>query len=375
MALIFDQRHLNGPGVHVVLIGVGKFSTARAADLLGDDAPPGGFIDLETPLHSVEAFAAWLQGHLNVANTPLKTVRVLASSPVRESVLTVTPPTFQNLANEVGDWADDLDTDEDNLGIFYFCGHGLRIGEMQFLLAEDFGANRRTPFWNTFDPELFANAMRQYKARRQLFLIDACSTEVPFKRKYRNPAMGTLVQDAENENLADSEQCLIRASKLGTRAFGLLNGPSLFMDALLRAMKGGGAVSAQGQWVISTDMLKMALSWLIQSRPEGVGQEVAFGGSALSSSMSFHTVLGRPLVPVRVTCDPRDFESVSALHVNSARHSPAGGWPEDFDMPRGAYDFQAVQTTSHGTTVHGEVVQEPIAPPYTVVAIPCEDQP
>ena len=373
MALIFDQRHLNGPGVHVVLIGVGRFSTARAAELLEDDAPPDGFIDLETPMHSVEAFAAWLQAHLHVAKTPLKTIRALASSSARTSSLDVSPPTFQNLANNVRQWAADLDTDEENLGIFYFCGHGLRIGEMQFLLAEDFGTERHAPFDNTIEPELFANAMRQYRARRQLFLIDACSTEVPFKKKYENARPRTLVQAAENGNLAGSEQCLIRASKLGTRAFGLRNGPSLFMDALLRAMKGGGAVSEQGGWVISTDMLKMALSWLIQSRPEGVGQEVSFGGGTLSSSVSFQTVAGRPLVPVRVMCDPRDFESVSALHVNSAQHSPAGGWPEDFDMPRGAHDFQAVETGPQGPTVRGEVMQEPIAPPYTVVAIPCED--
>lgn len=375
MALIFDQRRLNGPGVHVVLIGVGRFSTARAADMLGDDAPPGGFHDLETPLHSVEAFSVWLQTHLNVANTPLKTVRVLASSAVRNSAHTVTPPTFQNLAKEVGDWAEDLDTDEDNLGIFYFCGHGLRIGEMQFLLAEDFGANRRLPFQNTFEPELFANAMRQYKARRQLFLIDACSTEVPFRQKYKHCAIGTLIQDVENENLADSEQCLIRASKLGTNAFGMANGSTLFMDALLRAMKGGGAVPAEGQWVISTDMLKIALAWLIQSRPEGIGQVVSFGGGTLSSSLSFHTLLGRPLVPVRVTCMPRDYESVSALHVNHVQHCPAGGWPEDFDMPRGAYDFHVVQTTSDADTILGQVVQEPIAPPFAVVDIPCEEQP
>uniref|UniRef100_A0A1I7YW91 Caspase family protein n=1 Tax=Steinernema glaseri TaxID=37863 RepID=A0A1I7YW91_9BILA len=270
MALILDRRQKGEPGVHVILIGVGTFADARAADLLGDDAPEGGFVDLETPLYSVEAFAGWLQMELDVADTPIHTLRALGSSAKRTSGLGVTSPTFNNIADEIGEWSDDVDTHEGNLAIFYFCGHGLRIGEMQFLLAEDFGSNFRAPFENAIEPELLANAMRKMKGRRQLFLIDACSTEVPFSQRYQNVHPRTIVQEAQNENLAKSEQCLIRASKLGTRAFGSARGPSLFMDAFLRAMKGAGAVSMPGRkWVINTDMLKLALSWLIQLRPEG----------------------------------------------------------------------------------------------------------
>jgi hypothetical protein len=372
MALILDKRQTGEPGVHVILIGVGSFADARAAELLGDDAPEGGFVDLETPLHSVEAFAGWLQMELDVADTPLRTLRVLGSSARRTSGLRVTAPTFQNIANEVGEWSDDVDTHEDNLAIFYFCGHGLRIGETQLLLAEDFGSNRRAPFENAIEPELLANAMRQMKGRRQLFLIDACSTEVPFSRRYENVRPRTIVQEAQHENLAKSELCLIRASKLGTRAFGSASGPSLFMDAFLRAMKGAGAVSTQRrQWVINTDMLKMALSWLIQLRPEGQGQEVSFGGGALSSNISFHTLSGDPLVPVRVSCEPRELEAVSALHVDSAPHSTAGNWPESFDIERRAHDFEAIETTAQGAKIHGQALQEVIAPPFVNVSIPC----
>lgn len=371
MALIFDNREQGEPGVHVILIGVGTFADARAADLLEGDAP-GSFADLETPLHSIEAFAGWLQTELDVADTPLRTLRGLGASSRRTSGLGVTRPTFDNIAREVGEWSDDVDTHEDNLAIFYFCGHGLRIGEMQLLLAEDFGSNSRAPFEDSIEPELLANAMRQMKARRQIFLIDACSTEVPFSRRYENVRPRTIVQEARNENLAKSEQCLIRASKLGTRAFGSASGPSLFMDAFLRAMKGAGAVSAERrQWVISTDMLRMALSWLIQLRPEGVGQEVSFGGGTLSTSVLFHKLPGDPLVPVRVSCDPKEFESVSALHVNRTEHSPAGNWPESFDVERRAHDFEAVETTSRGTKIHGQVLQEVIAPPFVNVSIPC----
>lgn len=372
MSLILDRRQQDEPGVHAILIGVGVFADARDADLLEDDSPEGGFVDLETPLHSVEAFAEWLRKELNVADTPLRTLRVLGSSSKRDSDLSVTPPTFENIADEVGDWSDDVDTHEDNLAIFYFCGHGLRIGETQLLLAEDFGSNKRAPFENAIEPELLANAMRQMKGRRQLFLIDACSTEVPFSRRYENVRPRTIVGAARNQNLAKSEQCLIRASKLGTRAFGSARGPSLFMDAFLRAMKGAGAVSAPGQrWVISTDMLRMALSWLIQLRPEGGGQEVSFGGGTLSTRVLFHSLPGVPLVPVCVSCEPKEIESVSALHVDQAAHSPAGNWPESFDVERRAHDFEAVETNSKGTKVHGRVLQEVIAPPFMNVSITC----
>jgi Caspase domain len=372
MALILDRRQQAKPGVHVILIGVGKFANARAADLLGDDAPAGGFADLESPLHSIEAFTEWLQMELDVVDTPLLTLRALGSSSRRTSYLGVTPPTFNNIADEVGEWSDDVDTHEDNLAIFYFCGHGLRIGETQLLLAEDFGSNKRAPFENTIEPELLANSMRKNKARRQLYLIDACSTEVSFSERYRNVRPRTIVQEARNENLANSEQCLIRASKLGTQAFGSASGPSLFMEAFLRAMKGAGAVSApRRQWVINTDMLKLALTWLIQLRPEGYGQEVSFGGGALSTSVSFHTLPGEPIVPVHVSCDPKEFETRSALHVDQAVHSLAGSWPESFDVARSAHDFEAVETTFKGTKVHGQVLKEVIAPPFVDVSIPC----
>jgi hypothetical protein len=372
MALIFDNRQPNEPGVHVVLIGVGQFADAQGASLLEDDTPRGGFANLETPLHSVEAFAKWLELELNVADTPLHTIRALGSSANRSSPLGLLAPTFDNIANDVGDWADDVNTHEDNLAIFYFCGHGLRIGDMQFLLAEDFGSNHRAPFENAIEPEELANSMRKMKGRRQLFLIDACSTEVRFSERYKNVRTRTIVQEAQNENLAKSEQCLIRASKFGTRAFGFPNGPSLFMDAFLRAMKGAGAVSTQRrQWVIKTDMLRMALSWLIQLRPEGFGQEVSYGGGTLSSNLSFHALPGDPLVPVRVSCAPRDIEAVSALHVDSAEHCTAGNWPDSFDIVRRSYDFEAIEATPTGPHVHGQALKEVIAPPYVDVSIPC----
>lgn len=375
MALIFDKRQPGEPGVHVVLIGVGQFAHARVADLLEADAPRDGFPNLETPLHSVEAFAKWLMDELNVADTPLHTIRALGSSASRSSPLGLLTPTFTNIANDVGDWADDVDTDEDNLAIFYFCGHGLRIGDTQFLLAEDFGANPRAPFENAIEPEELANAMRKVQGHRQLFLIDACSTEVRFSEKYKNVRTRTIVQETKNENLAKSEQCLLRASKLGTRAFGSKSGPSLFMGAFLRAMNGAGAVSAPGQkWVIKADMLRMALSWLIQLRPEGYGQEVSYGGGTLSSNLPFHVLPGKPLVPVRVSCDPSDIEAISALHVDSAEHSKAGNWPSSFDIVRQSYDFEAIEATSSGPHVHGQALEEIVAPPYVDVSIRCSGE-
>lgn len=137
-------------------------------------------------------------------------------------------------------------------------------------------------------------------------------------------------------------------------------------------MKGAGAVSTQRrQWVIKTDMLRMALSWLIQLRPEGLGQEVSYGGGALSSNLSFHALSGDPLVPVRVSCEPRDIEAVSALHVDSAEHCEAGKWPGSFDIVRRSHDFEAIEATPTGSHVHGQALEEVIAPPYVDVSIPC----
>lgn len=370
MALIFDARNPNEPGVHAILIGVGSYPYMRPNHPLGQFAPEAGLEDLESPLHSVEAFAAWLRTDLDIPGTPLRSLRVLGSSPTRTSTFPVGVTTFANIQREVRAWFDDVDTNAGNLAVFYFIGHGLAAGAKQALLAEDFGSDRHAPFDLSLDPDQFASAVRKAKAQRQLFLIDACSREVPLGHDYEAVNPRPIIQAEKHANLPLVKQSFLRASAFGTRAFGRRNGPSLFMEAFLKAMRGGAAVNVGGgRWVVQTDMLRTVLSRLIEQSPDGQGQEVSFGGINLSSILHFHQLPGEPLVPVEVTCNPEDFQRLADLHIDAALHCSAGTWPLNVEVAKGEHDFSAIEPLT--AVVHGSAPKEYIHPPFGVVSIPC----
>lgn len=374
MALLVDRRTVGDPGVHAILIGVGCYPNLRPGHTLGAFAPDAGLEELTSPLHSVEALAQWLQNDMHLSGTPLKTLRVLGSSPTQTTPWSASEPTFDNIQQHVNDWFDDVDAHEDNLALFYFCGHGLRVGDVQAVLAQDFGANTHAPFDRSFDPEFFADAVRKARALRQIFLVDACSTSVSLPEDYDKVQPRVLIQPARNNNLGVVKQSFFRASEFGTRAYGRENAPSLFMWAFLQAMRGAGALQRRPRhWVIGTDMLKTALNWLIQSTPEGQGQEVAYG-AGLSSSLDLHELQAPPLVPVRVSCDPQDYESFSSLHVDKVELCGSNQWPQSFEMALGAHDFEAIDTARHAPMVQGQTA-EFVYPPYALVSIPCGDTP
>lgn len=370
MALIFDNRNPHEPGVHAILIGVGSYPYMRPDHPLGQFAPAAGLDDLESPLRSVEALAEWLRTDLDVPNTPLRSLRVLGSSPNRTSPLPVGTTTFENIQREIRSWFDDVDSHEGNLAIFYFVGHGLAAGAKQALLAEDFGSDRHAPFEQSLDPDQFASAVRKAKARRQLFLIDACSSDIPLGRDYDSVNPRPIIQAEKHANLSIVKQSFLRASAFGTSAFGRRAGLSLFMEAFLKAMRGGAAVRmGGGRWIVQTDMLRTVLSRLIEQSPDGQGQEVSFGGINLSSILHFHQLAGEPLVPVEVACDPGDFQRLADLHIDAAQRCSAGAWHLNVEVVKGEHDFSAIEPLT--AVVHGTAAKEYIHPPFGVVLIPC----
>lgn len=366
MALIFDHREDGKPGVHAILIGVGNYPFLKPGPQ--QYAPAAGLDQLESPLYSIEAFAEWLRAEMNVAATPLRTLRVLGASPTREPLVSISEPSFVNIDKAVRDWYDDVDTHQDNLALFYFCGHGIKVGEVHALLAEDFGQNRHNPFNHALDPDMLANAMRKARANRQIFLIDSCSAPVDLPEDLE-PAPQTIISASKNINLANGQHVLLRASEFGTSAFGMTKGPSLFMEAFLESMQGAGMVKIGGKWVIQTEMLKIALNWLVGLKPEGQGQIVGSGGVGLSSPFVFHEISGDPIIPVKVWCDPKDFEAFTVLRVDQVDHCEAGSWPGKVSLVRGSHQFSAVETNID--VVHGDV-NDTVHPPYGDVSVPCK---
>lgn len=375
MTLLTREDDRKRPGVHALLVGVGAYPYMHKWSELPE--VPGNLStghQLSSPYHSVEALAQWLRDDLRVHDAPLRSLRVLASGSATVPGR-YTAPTLDAIKTSCRAWFDDAHEHEENIALFYFCGHGLTSGQVWALLADDFGLDTvHEPFEATFEPNLLVDGMQKCRAGRQLFMIDACSRPSPRAKRFKNFRPRDLISFEDNENLA--KQTLILASEFGTQAFGQRKGVSLFMEGFLAAVRGGATEPADEQpdtWVVKANALKRSINHAISKRPGGSKQEVSFG--KVSTDFEFHELAGEPIVPVQVKCLPSEYEASSTLEVALQKRHVLEGLPWTLDLPYGTHDFHAVEEQPRGRkVVHGSKLDVPVVPPFAKVSIRCGDE-
>jgi len=211
------------------------------------------------------------------------------------------------------------------------------------LLAQDFGKNPLNPFVHSFDPAQFESGMLGCKASRQLFVLDACSSSPrKLRDQYPHITPSPLVQPIGGHNrLGVTKQAEIRASELGTAAYGLPGQPTIFMKSFRKSMDGAGAIKdGKGKWVVKTNSLRTGVDWLVQRSQNSDAQLVGFGN--VSADFALHELTGPPMVPVKVICEPQSMLGISSLHTDSghSRMEPSlDAW--HLDLPYGEYEFVA----------------------------------
>ena len=148
------------PSTHVLVIGVGHYR-----HLLGGPAPGKrgvhlGLRVLQSPPLSAQKFVRWCLGSdggaqagLNNPDAPLATVEVLISSvpklsfAVAGQAVEVDGATHLGVRQGFDRWLEEVQGDPRNVGILYFCGHGVTgNGPEQYLLLEDHACSQNRPF-------------------------------------------------------------------------------------------------------------------------------------------------------------------------------------------------------------------------------------
>jgi len=142
MTLVIDKDR-DQVGTHVIVIGIGRYPY-----LLNGDAPPqerfefpGGMGQLTSSPRSALKIAEWFANSHKHPAKPLRTLELLISGVPNTfttppgQVTHVEAATLQNIKNAVNRWYDYGDHHEENLLVFYFCGHGVSTGAEQSLLA------------------------------------------------------------------------------------------------------------------------------------------------------------------------------------------------------------------------------------------------
>src|SRR5260370_14547279 len=179
MTLFYNDIRPGRPQTHMLVIGVSAFPHLK------DGIPSqvnydwaGRLGQLSSPPRSARAFAEWgvdKQKGFNNPAAPLGSVDLLLSEHL-QAQQGERLATMDEIEKALWNWVNRCNAHEESIAIFYFCGHGLMIGEAQLLLARDFA----DPNYDEFRNELHFNQMHIGLGDKCLtpykyLFIDACS--------------------------------------------------------------------------------------------------------------------------------------------------------------------------------------------------------
>jgi hypothetical protein len=366
-----------GPAVHAIVIGAGDYPHLVGG--AGPLFPQGeGMGQLTSAPVSARAFADWLVTEYHNPGRPLASVRLLLSEPAPavwkhpvtqgEQEVPRADMASVKVAIQQG-WLPDLDTSEDHLGIFYYCGHGVTAGMKEALLLSDFGGNPVDPYDAALRFDGFEFGMNRAKAREQLYIVDACRTPSPaFLNTHEFGGHALVTGQAFTGHSRGRRDPVLRSTSLGAAAFGRPGQPSLFTQALLAGLRGAGSDNADDEqvWQVGSNMLGEALQFLVKRTLELEGlteEQIPVGPSAGKVIVSI--LKAPPKVPVIVTCDPHEVTQEAEFSCGDLpKWNSRNGDPF---VPVGAQTFTAEVA---GPPVRRGSRAREVRPPYVRVQIP-----
>ncbi len=389
MTLLYDSKAAGQPGTHVFAMGVGNYP-----HLLGGSKKlankPLGLKQLASPPVSVKALLDWFLAPLlappaaGFANAlaPLASVEALASSDVAVVVDTPTgampvdPATRDNIQDAFEAWLVRLRSHADNIGVFYFCGHGFMASE-HYLLAEDFGRSNALPWSQAFDISTTIRAVEREIAGTVYYFIDAC------REIARDVAM-TLGADPSALQVVDLSKKVIRKSVTaiyatgeGELAFAPQGGEvSRFTSALICAMSGYAGIKAPGTatWNVDGESVAAAVRQLLEydaletSGKPGSGKQVS-EQSVQGSSVPLLRLNAAPKVKVWLDLSPAQRRALFEIYLLSAKGNRVMQTQLDrvfkIEVPRGFYEVGAQDPAGAlASVVHQE--EELVPPAYAL---------
>lgn len=389
MTLLHDTSIAGQSGTHVLAIGVGNYP-----HLLGGSKTlankPLGLKQLQSPPVSVKAVLDWFlapllapgaAGFVN-ASVPLTSVEALASAvapfPIDTptGVKAIDQATRQNVQDAFEAWLDRTKSHPDNVGVFYFCGHGLMASD-HYLLAEDFGRSRAQPWAQAFDISTTIRAVEREVPGAVYYFIDAC------REIARDVAM-TLGADPNALLFVDLAKKVVRKSVTaiyatgeGELAFAPQGGQvSRFTSALLCAMSGYCGIKAPGAatWNVDGESISTATRQLLEydaletTGRAGTGKQVS-EQSVQGSSMPLLRLAKAPKVKVWLDLTPSQRRAMYELYLQSVKGDRVAQTRLDqvfkIEVSRGFYDVGAHDPAGALPAVlHPE--EELVPPMYTL---------
>lgn len=356
MTTVYQRPDHTGAGTHVFVIGVGNYPyLVGGSNRLASN--PLGLGQLTSPPVSARTLTDWFLAPLTNAtaagfnnnSAPLASLEALISdtapmtlsSPQGE--VQVAPATLNNIQQGFEAWLSRLRSDPGNIGVFYFCGHGVMVAD-HYLLAEDFGASENRPWENAFDISNTLRAMTREVNGALYFFIDACreiSRDIAFTLGADPPALKAV-------NLKKPVICtsvsLIEAAGEGKLAFAAEGSVSRFTQALLTAMSGYCGIGTPGsnRWTVDGEALAAAVRKLLSCATKTTLRRQFSDQSVSGLSIPLLELASAPKVKVDLELLPQELQSLAILYLRSLRGQRFEGRTMlQIEVPRGFYDVGA----------------------------------
>ncbi|MCU1156871.1 caspase family protein [Stenotrophomonas maltophilia] len=360
-------QEANVPSTHALIIGVGYYKHLRGGPHEGVHL---GLNVLESPPASALQLARWMIGSndaetgLNNPSAPLATIEVLVSSRQNEflqaagathAIESASLPAVQQGFDR---WLKEVQRHPGNVGVIYFCGHGIMgDGPEHILLLDDHGSSSNRPFQTgSFDLSNTVRALwRKVEAQLYIF-VDACRT---FDRGVGESMAARpqplLAGGASSANI-NRGTTLIESTGEGLPAYGDVNGVSRFTEALLQALNGYCGVQRPGThtWLVNGSALSQAVPKLLSvvNRDRGGESQACAPHPSGAIDAPLHVIAQAPKVIVEIELTPEAQRPLSSYEIHSLIDatlppikggSVAGVWRTEAD--KGMYEVRIASKT------------------------------
>jgi hypothetical protein len=378
--LVHDEPVV-GPATHVIVLGVGAYPHLNGGT--GALTPDhDGMGQLSSPPISARAFANWLIRSFQHPGKPLSTVALLISAPSPErfenprthQVHDVERATSHTASAAIKEWKECGDSNSGNLLVFYFCGHGITEGTDTALLLDDFGADPQNSLDGALDLRRLYLGLQRCRATEQCFFIDACRSSSRTLADAEGFVGKVVIQPGRHDPTWEKP---VRAPKFyatfnGAKAYGLPGEPSLYSQALMKALAGWGADDEDGTWRVTTSRLAEAVENAVARKAQEFDRLQLTTADGMTK-IYLHHLTGNPTVPVYVKSEPPLGSICEAdLHYGTtggvlmpAPRGGRGGSDWEIEAIAGTYDFAAAFPSGE----RGEARNMTVRPPYKPVAM------
>jgi hypothetical protein len=339
------------PGTHALVIGVSDypFVDGPNASELGESF---GLSNLTSAARSASEVANWLLTEYRNPAAPLASLRVLLSPAENESIHPAVaallpepaPATRAAVEADLKSFREACRESTDNMCFVYIAGHGIQLNKRgAVVLLHDFAdPDQLNELHGAIDVAGCHAGMEDSDiAQTQIWFCDACRQVPTIARRFeRMEGALTLSQGVGRVRASP----LYLASSTRESAFAQVDGVSLFSQALLWALRGGGAVGPDEdcpEWHVSTTRLGPILADRVEAAAaaENKSQLIDITGPQLEViAQRFATP---PEVDIVVHLRPEDASPVptAQLLFNGALPpvTVPPGWPVRFHGPAGLY--------------------------------------